>query len=147
MPQWSIRRPWDAAGFGRSCWNGNLYEKALEQVVDLFRAPANVGFFCSGAGRMSALRQRHDALNVGVAAWLQRRRRKNYTRMVFETMSRWILQDEASLMPPPSVYMVSKTIRPQSLRWRRRSPASALTVSTITASSSGTGSDLSPGSA
>src|ERR1035438_6037691 len=29
--------------------------------------------------------------------------------LVFETMSRWILQDKASSMPPPSVYMVSKT--------------------------------------
>ena len=29
--------------------------------------------------------------------------------LVFETMSRWILQDEASPMPPQSVYMVSKT--------------------------------------
>ena len=31
--------------------------------------------------------------------------------LVFETMTRWILQDEASPMPPPSVYMVSKTMR------------------------------------
>ena len=33
-------------------------------------------------------------------------------RMAFETMSRWILQDEASPMPPPSVYIVSKTKSP-----------------------------------
>ena len=25
----SIRRPWDAAEFGRSCWNGNLYERSF----------------------------------------------------------------------------------------------------------------------
>ena len=32
--------------------------------------------------------------------------------LVFETMSHWILPDEASSVPPPSVYMVSKTKAP-----------------------------------
>ena len=30
-------------------------------------------------------------------------------RFLFETMSRWILQDEACPMPPQSVYMVAKS--------------------------------------
>jgi hypothetical protein len=37
-------------------------KEALEQVVDLFRAPASVGCCCSGAAKMPVLRQRHDAL-------------------------------------------------------------------------------------
>ena len=48
------------------------------------------------------------AVNVSVEARRQHRRRKNCGHMVFETMSGWILHDEASPMPPPSVYMVSK---------------------------------------
>jgi hypothetical protein len=48
-------------------------------------------------------------VTVSAEARLRRRCRKNYEHMVFETMSRWILQDEASPMPPQSVYMVSKT--------------------------------------
>jgi hypothetical protein len=36
-------------------------KEALEQVVELFRAPANVGC-CSGEANMPVLRQRHDAL-------------------------------------------------------------------------------------
>jgi len=34
-------------------------KEALEQVVELFRAPASVGCCCSGAAKMPALRQRH----------------------------------------------------------------------------------------
>ena len=37
-------------------------KEALEQVVELFRAPASVGCCCAGAAKMPALRQRHDAL-------------------------------------------------------------------------------------
>jgi hypothetical protein len=39
----------------------------------------------------------------------QTKRGKYCRLLVFETMSRWIIQDEASYVPPPSVYMVSKT--------------------------------------
>jgi hypothetical protein len=42
---------------------------------------------------------------------VEAKRGKYYLLLVFETMSHWILQDEASPMPPPSVYMVSKTMR------------------------------------
>ena len=35
---------------------------ALEQVVELFRAPASVGCCCSGVAKMPTLRQRVDAL-------------------------------------------------------------------------------------
>ena len=35
-------------------------KEALKQVVDLFRVPASAG--CSGAAKMPALRQRHNAL-------------------------------------------------------------------------------------
>jgi len=37
-------------------------KEALEQVVELFRAPASVGCCCSGAAKMPALRQQHNAL-------------------------------------------------------------------------------------
>jgi hypothetical protein len=40
---------------------------------------------------------------------VQVKRGKYCLLLVFETTSRWILQDEAIPMPPQSVYMFSKT--------------------------------------
>jgi hypothetical protein len=57
-----------------------------EQVVELFRAPTSAGCCCSGVTKMPVLRQRHNALAVSVAARLRHRSRKNYVRMVFETI-------------------------------------------------------------
>jgi hypothetical protein len=46
------------------------------------------------------------------------------TDLVFETMSRGIIQDEASPMPPKGEYMVSKTMRP----WFLRRPAAIMAL-------------------
>jgi hypothetical protein len=37
-------------------------KRALEQVVDLFHAPASADCCCSGAAKMPVLRQQHHAL-------------------------------------------------------------------------------------
>jgi hypothetical protein len=39
-----------------------VMKEALEQVVELFPAPASAGCCCSGVAKMPALRQRHNAL-------------------------------------------------------------------------------------
>jgi hypothetical protein len=57
---------------------------ALEQVVDLFHMPASVGCCCSGAAKMPALRQRHNAralkFFLQVPGWQRRRRNSRQTR-------------------------------------------------------------------
>jgi hypothetical protein len=44
-------------------------KEALEQVVDLFRAPANVGCCCSGAAETSSWRMRRDGERLLTGDW------------------------------------------------------------------------------